>query len=189
MLEVAEAVFAAEGLGVPIDEIARRAGLGVGTLYRHFPTKEALFAAIVAGRVARATARAVELAGTDAGDAGDPGERFFAFLGYLVEQGATKKDLVDALAGAGVDLARAILPAKRGFRAAFGTLLARAQTAGAVRDDVAIDDVLAIVSGVFAAIERHPGGRAASRDAAARTRDHLLAIACDGLRPPRRARS
>src|SRR5580658_3772091 len=47
LLEAAEAVFGSEGLGVPIDRIAERAGVGVGTLYRHFPTKEALFEAIV----------------------------------------------------------------------------------------------------------------------------------------------
>ena len=51
VLEVAQEVFAKEGLSVPIDQIARRAGLGVGTLYRHFPTKEALFEAIVVGRM------------------------------------------------------------------------------------------------------------------------------------------
>ena len=51
VLKVAEEVFASEGLAVPIDEIARRAGLGVGTLYRHFPTKETLFEAIVVGRM------------------------------------------------------------------------------------------------------------------------------------------
>src|SRR6185295_17444381 len=101
VLEVAQAVFAGEGLGVPIDEIARRAGLGVGTLYRHFPTKEALFAAIVVGRIERVTVRAVELA-----QAEPAGEVFFGFLGELIAQGEEKKDFVAALAGAGVDLER-----------------------------------------------------------------------------------
>ena len=171
VLEVAEAVFAGDGLDVPIDEIARRAGLGVGTLYRHFPTKDALFAAIVVGRVERAAAHAVELAAAE-----PAGEVFFGFLAYLLAQGAAKKDFVDALAGAGVDLSRATAPAKRAFRAAFGKLLARAQAAGAVRRDVALDDVLALVVGLFAAIERHPGPT--------RARDGLLAIVCDGLRAP-----
>src|ERR1700689_486109 len=53
LLEAAQQVFAEEGLAVPIDAIAQRAGLGVGTLYRHFPTKEALFEAIVVGRMER----------------------------------------------------------------------------------------------------------------------------------------
>ena len=52
VLEVAYDTFAAEGLSVPIDEIARRAGVGAGTVYRHFPTKEDLFRAVVADRIA-----------------------------------------------------------------------------------------------------------------------------------------
>jgi AcrR family transcriptional regulator len=171
VLEVAEAVFADEGLDVPIDEIARRAGLGVGTLYRHFPTKETLFAAIVVGRVERATRHAVELARADA-----PGEVFFGFLSYLLAQGAAKKDFVDALAGAGIDLASAAAGSKRTFRAAFRKLLSRAQAARAVRADVTLDDVLALIVGLFAAFERHPGST--------RARERLLAITCDGLRPP-----
>ncbi|MBO0886369.1 MAG: helix-turn-helix transcriptional regulator, partial [Acidimicrobiales bacterium] len=51
ILKAAEAVFADHGPGAPIDDVARRAGLGVGTLYRHFPTKEALFEAIVLERI------------------------------------------------------------------------------------------------------------------------------------------
>src|SRR6185437_6450260 len=51
VLEVAYETFAADGLGVPIDEIARRAGVGAGTVYRHFPTKEDLFMAVVDSRL------------------------------------------------------------------------------------------------------------------------------------------
>ena len=51
LLEAAEAVFAAEGISVPVDLIAEKAGVGVGTLYRHFPTKEKLFEAILIGRI------------------------------------------------------------------------------------------------------------------------------------------
>ena len=53
VLEIAYETFAAEGLSVPIDEIARRAGVGAGTVYRHFPTKEALFRAVVESRMRR----------------------------------------------------------------------------------------------------------------------------------------
>ncbi|MFC7761813.1 TetR/AcrR family transcriptional regulator [Catellatospora bangladeshensis] len=66
VLQVAYEVFAAEGLGVPIDEIARRAGVGAGTVYRHFPTKEALYRAIVVDRVEHLVATARELAATQA---------------------------------------------------------------------------------------------------------------------------
>src|SRR5260370_4133101 len=68
VLEVAQAVFATEGLAVPIDEIARRAGVGAGTVYRHFPTKEALFEAIVISRVERLTEEGGSLASAE-----DPG--------------------------------------------------------------------------------------------------------------------
>jgi AcrR family transcriptional regulator len=176
VLEVAEATFADEGLDVPIDEIARRAGLGVGTLYRHFPTKEALFAAIVVGRVERATAHALQLARAD-----DPGGVFFEFLVYLLEQGAMKKDFVDALAGAGVDLSRLAARPKQAFRAAIAKLLARAQAAGAVRRDATVGDVVALIVGLFTAIERQSRAR--------RARARLFAIVCDGLRPPRAQRA
>jgi len=174
VLEVAEAVFAAEGLTVPIDEIARRAGLGIGTLYRHFPTKEALFAAIVVSRLDRALADARALFNAD-----DPGDAFFRFLVRLVEEGAAKKDFVDALAAGGVDVGHELGERKKDLRRAMGKLLERAQKAGDVRRDVAIADVLALVSGAFVAIE-HRGGDA-------RTRAQLLAVVCDGLRPPRRS--
>src|SRR5580700_10758097 len=94
VLEVAYQTFAAEGLSVPIDEIARRAGVGAGTVYRHFPTKETLFVAVVDGRA---------LLESDV-----PGEALFNYLRTIVLQwGATDRGLVDALAGYGVDIAAA----------------------------------------------------------------------------------
>src|SRR5579863_7264952 len=90
VLEVAQAVFATEGLAVPIDEIARRAGLGVGTLYRHFPTKEALFGAIVTGRMQSLVDEA--RAGLKAKD---PAGAFLGIVGRIVEESSVKKDFVD----------------------------------------------------------------------------------------------
>ena len=167
VLAVAEAVFAEEGLGVPIDEIAKRAKLGVGTLYRHFPTKEALFAAIVVGRVERVVAEALALALAD-----DPGAAFFGFIGRLVDEGLAKKDFVDALAGSGVDIAH-IDGAKADFRRALAALLRRAQRAGAVRPDVGAGEVVALVAGLHTA---------SLRAGDARTKRRLLAVVCDGLR-------
>ena len=63
ILEAAEAVFAAEGIEVPVDTIAEKAGVGVGTLYRHFPTKEKLCEAILLDRLAALTVDAQALAG------------------------------------------------------------------------------------------------------------------------------
>jgi AcrR family transcriptional regulator len=172
VLEVAQAVFATEGLAVPIDEIARRAGLGVGTLYRHFATKEALFEAIVIGRMqalcdeARARVRDK-----------DPGEAFFAVLGRIIEEGVLKKYFIEALGRAGFDVARRLGEIKKDLHATLDVLLKRAQRAKAVRRDVDIRELMALMMGAFAALERH--------GADARGRERLLAIVCDGLRAGR----
>lgn len=169
VLEVAQAVFAAEGLAVPIDEIARRAGLGVGTLYRHFPTKEALFEAIVIGRM-----QALVDDARQRRNAKDPGEAFFAILSRIAEEGAVKRDFLDALAGTSSDVARALGALKEELHAAFELLLKRAQRAKAVRRDVDVREVLALAMGALTASKR------LSVDA--RGRDRLLAIVRDGLR-------
>jgi AcrR family transcriptional regulator len=169
VLEVAEQVFATEGLAVPIDEIARRAEVGVGTLYRHFPTKEALYAAVVLRRLESATADAHALARDP-----DPGSAFFRFLERLVHLGSVKRDLIEALATSGVEYQESLGGAKKALGTALGKLLARAQRAGAVRKDATVPDVFALIHGPFAVMARHNG------DEAARAR--LLAIVCDGLR-------
>lgn len=170
VLEVAQEVFAAEGLAVPIDEIARRAGLGVGTLYRHFPTKEALFAAIVLTRMEAVVADAQALLDEDA-----PGEAFFGFLGRMVAGWGQKKDLVDALASAGADL-KDIGRVKHELHLRLDELMARAQRSGALRADVSMSEIFALLSGVFGALER--------QHAAPETRQRMLAIVFDGLRVP-----
>src|SRR2546430_12455978 len=75
VLEVAYDAFAAEGLAVPIDEIARRAGVGAGTVYRHFPAKEDLFRAVMIDRMERIVAEGRKLH-----QSGEPGEALFEFL-------------------------------------------------------------------------------------------------------------
>jgi AcrR family transcriptional regulator len=169
VLDIAQQVFAAEGLAVPIDEIARRAGFGVGTLYRHFPTKEALFEAIVVVRMeglvdeARAATKAA-----------DPGAAFFAFLDRMVVEGAAKKDFLAALAGTNIDLER-ITAAKLRMKRALAVLLERAQKAGAVRADVGARDVLALIMGT--------AGTADQYGASLADRKRLLRVVFDGLRP------
>jgi AcrR family transcriptional regulator len=172
VLEVAQAVFASEGLAVPIDEIARRAGLGVGTLYRHFPTKEALFEAIVIDRMQALVDEARE-----SRNAKDAGEAFFTMLSRMVVEGAVKKDFLDALAGMGSDVARALGTLKKELRAALDVLLKRAQRAKAVRRDVDVSEVLALTMGAMGAAKQY--------GIDARGRERLLAIMRDGLRPAR----
>jgi AcrR family transcriptional regulator len=177
VLEIAQAVFATEGLAVPIDEIARRAGLGVGTLYRHFPTKEALFAAIVVTRMEEVVAEARALREADA-----PAEAFFDFLTRMVAGWGQKKDFIEALTSAGVDL-KEIGCVKQELHVQLGALLERAQAAGAVRKDVSIQEILALISATFAALERH--GISAKGSA------RMLAVIFDGLRAsaPSKAKS
>jgi AcrR family transcriptional regulator len=174
VLEVAQEVFATEGLAVPIDEVARRAGLGVGTLYRHFPTKEALFLAIVIDRMERLVADAQEAA-----RAPEPGEAFFRFLARIVDEGAAKRDFMDALSGSRADVGRTLAAMKARMRTALAVLLERAQDAGVVRRDVGVLEVLALVTGAFGSMDRMAAG-------AGRARERLFAIVCDGLRagPP-----
>jgi AcrR family transcriptional regulator len=169
VLQAAQTLFATRGVSVAIDEIARAAGVGAGTVWRHFPTKEALFEAVVLHHLEQLVARARAQV-----DAPDPGEAFFAFLGQMVEGAAAKRDLVDALAGTGVDIESAVVAASRELRAALGELLAPAQRAGAVRADLAADDVMDLVAGAFLAAQRR--GADAARTA------RLAALVLDSFR-------
>jgi AcrR family transcriptional regulator len=171
VLEVAGEVFAAEGLAVSVHEIARRAGVGTGTVSRHFPTKEALFAAILLERMERLTEEADALA-----TAAEPSEAFFRFFGALVHAGAANRGLAEALAGAGYDLDAAGAEAGYDVSGRLRALLTRAQAAGAVRPDIRYADLKALMVGCQA----HPAG---NTDAAAL--DRIIAVVCDGLRATR----
>lgn len=173
VLQTAYEVFAAEGLGVPIDEIARRAGVGAGTIYRHFPTKEALYQAIVVDRVEYLVSQARELAAT-----ADPAEAFFGFFDLMTSAGATDKGLVDALAGEGFDIEAVMPEHEQAFKDAMGELLVRAQAAGAVRADVTVADVKTLMVGCQA-MQRYGGDAAPER---------VLEVVREGLRPARQER-
>ena len=143
VLDVAYETFAAEGLSVPIDEIARRARVGAGTVYRHFPTKEALFRAVIKNRMQRLVEDGYALLKSDG-----PGEAIFSFLRSIVLQwGATDRGLVDALAGFGVDIASAAPDAEDAFLAVLGELLRAAQEAGTARQDIGVREVKTILVG------------------------------------------
>jgi AcrR family transcriptional regulator len=168
VLEVAYDTFARDGLSVPIDEIARRAGVGAGTVYRHFPTKEDLFRAVVADRIQRIVndGRAM-LANVD------PADALFAFLRSMVlTWGATDRGLSEALAGFGIDVETVIPDVERDFLEMLGALLRAAQTAGAVRRDIEVADVKAMLVGLQAM-------QSYDDEAAQRLTDAVL----NGLRP------
>jgi AcrR family transcriptional regulator len=169
VLQVAYETFAAEGLTVPIDEIARRAGVGAGTIYRHFPTKDALFQAIVADRVRRIvhTARAL-LAGAD------PGQALVTFLRMMVQEGAVDQGLSDALAGIGFDIGQAAPEAEQSFMAALDDLLTHAQQAGTVRRDIDVQDVKTLLIGCQA-MQRYSSSEDQTR--------RVVQVMADGLTP------
>jgi AcrR family transcriptional regulator len=166
VLEAAIAAFAAEGLSVPVHEIARRAGVGTGTVSRHFPTKEALFEAIVSSIAERLVERARLLAATE-----EPGPALFAFLAAMVDEGAANRALSEAFAGTGFDMEAAASGAGHDVIDALSGLLDRAQRAGAIRTDVDTADLKALLVGCLA---REQG------DDAARAR--MVAIVSRGLR-------
>lgn len=172
VLEAAQAAFAAEGLSVPLDEIARRAGVGPGTVHRHFPTKEALFEAVVRRRLEALVEEAHELATAD-----DPGAAFFGYLSRVAEESLDKRDLVEVLRAAGVEPTAATVGMSDELRRAVDQLLTRAQEAGAVRDDVGTADLMAVLTGISVAIQ-HYGGDAGLPG-------RVLAVVSDGLRPGR----
>lgn len=140
VLEAASAAFAEEGLAVSVQKIARRAGVGTGTVSRHFPTKDDLYRAIVLSRVEPLVDRARALARDE-----EPGAAFFAFFAYMVAEGAINRGLSEALSGTGFDMEGAALEAGYDVGAALSDLLARAQQAGAVRTDVDVADVKALM--------------------------------------------
>jgi AcrR family transcriptional regulator len=167
ILEAAEATFAAEGLGVPVDEIARRAGVGAGTLYRHFPTKEALFEAVILHHVEGLVVKARSLAGSDR-----PAGALFEFLEYLAEEAGSKRNLIDALTGAGIDIKASLGAPKQELDESMQVLLDRAQAAGEVRPDVLLDDLVGLVMGACSFAGTDP----------ACSQARMMAVVCDGLR-------
>lgn len=141
VLEVAAQVFATEGLSVPVHEIARRAGVGTGTVSRHFPTKEDLFEAILRHRLEGLTEQAGRLAEQE-----EPGTAFSLFFAAVVHAGAADRGLAERLAAAAGD--RDTLDERVGADMLcdrLGDLLDGAQRAGAVRADVALADVEALM--------------------------------------------
>ena len=163
VLEAAFELFAAEGLAVPIQQIARHAGVGGGTVSRHFPTKEALYEAVFLSRVERMSDLAHTLA-----DAADPGEAFFTYFAELLAEGTANRGLAEALAGAGYDIDAAASGSEHNVMGHMKQLLVRAQGAGAIRRDVEVEDIKALVAGALA---RDP-----------RARERMVSIVRAGLR-------
>jgi len=164
VLRAAREAFAASGYDVPLDEIAALAGVGPGTVYRHFPSKEALFEAVTAARL-----RDLADDARDRGAADDPSRAFFGFLARISEEAAAKRDMPDAIEVPG--------PLRDGVLTGLGTLLRRAQQAGAVRADLTTPDLVVLLKGLFRSLQDTPAG-----DAGEAQRERLFGVIADGLR-------
>ncbi|WP_216903794.1 TetR/AcrR family transcriptional regulator [Nocardia alni] len=145
VLTAAEHAFAERGTGVSLAEIARRAGVGAGTVYRHFPTKTDLLEAVMQQRLERMTARA--LAGLRAPDVG---EAFFSFCTEVIVRSPRSKAVCDLIT-TDDGWPRALMRgAGDRFRRALDELLVQAQRQGAVRPDLTVADLSGIFIGCVA---------------------------------------
>ncbi|GAA2795731.1 helix-turn-helix domain-containing protein [Kribbella solani] len=152
------------------DDVARLAGVGIATVFRHFPTKTELLEAVLTLRLERLRERARELSG----DA-EPGKAFFEFFTQVVSESASKLAIAEALTAAGAVAGAEAQEAGRGMRSAFNDLLTAAQRAGAVRTDAEFPEVYALLIGASR------GATAAKLDPA--VRDRMLTLIYAGLKP------
>jgi AcrR family transcriptional regulator len=134
LLEAAGECFAERGIDCSVDEIARRAGVGHGTVFRRFPTKEALLLAVVARRV-----EALTVVAEEAADAPDVEAAFAGFVRYAAESYARDRGLVQ-----GLDRC-AGRPELAALVAAVDRLARRAHDAGVLRRDLGAEDVLRLI--------------------------------------------
>ncbi|MCS0497678.1 TetR/AcrR family transcriptional regulator [Ancylobacter sp. MQZ15Z-1] len=143
VLDAAKVVFSAGGPDASLDAVARRAGVGIGTLYRHFPTREALFEAVYRREVDQLGDFAEELKGEP-----DPVKALRRWLGANVDLVSTKKGMLAALAIASYGSCDLYAYSFERLTRAIGLLLARAVEAGEIRDDVSAEDLLRALVGM-----------------------------------------
>jgi AcrR family transcriptional regulator len=167
ILAAAAEVFDEHGTSASTEEVARRAGVAIGTVFRHFPTKDDLLAAIMKDLQGRLTAQAEVLAAQDEPTA------LFTYFADIVDHAASTRTVIHLLAATGTDVGVDRQLAALGE--ALDTLLIRAREAGTVRDDVRLDEVIALLTAAC------QGALAAGwpPDLRRRTVTRLL----DGLRP------
>ncbi|AVT29922.1 TetR family transcriptional regulator [Plantactinospora sp. BC1] len=168
ILAAAEEVFAEHGVAASTEEVAARAGVAIGTVFRHFPTKNDLLAAIMKGVLAGLVEQAATLGGDDSSGTG-----LFTFFARVVEQAATKKAVADLLARDGVEIQLPEVLDVLG--AAVHGLLRQARAAGTVDRQVQLPEVMALLAALT------QGALRGNWDA--KLRQRTLAIVFAGLRP------
>ncbi|MFF5231287.1 TetR/AcrR family transcriptional regulator [Dactylosporangium sp. NPDC000521] len=161
LLAAARDAFAEHGTDASLEDIARRAGVGIGTLYRNFPTRQDLFETVYIGEIEQLCQTADDVAGLP------PWEALESWLHRFVAYAATKRAIYEAL---NRDSAMFRSCREEIYRVG-EPLMARAQSAGAVRPDVTFDDTVRMLSGLTSAGFRDDTQR-----------DRVLRIALDGLR-------
>ncbi|MDG4767705.1 helix-turn-helix domain containing protein [Solwaraspora sp. WMMD406] len=173
ILAAAEQVFAAAGPSASTEDLAELAGVAIGTVFRHFPTKAALIEAVFVSRLREITAYAREMAA-----AADVGTGFFAFFSEAVRQSTVKHAFTDAIDSGDEAMAAvraAIASAGTDLRDAMGDLLTRAQESGAVRPDIATAELIGLMIGTARALEQIGSDQEGQQ--------RILAVLRDGLRP------
>jgi AcrR family transcriptional regulator len=172
VLDAAAEVLAEQGPDASIDEIARRAGVGHGTVFRRFPTKESLLAAVMCLRLEQFSAWADEsLAEPDAGAA------FESFVWRIAESFARDRALCEGLPRCG-ETAQ-LLEAKQRLHDLIGALVTRAQDQGSLRRDITPDDVPILVGSAILGSNQMDAGDAWRR---------YVGVVLDGMRAPGAAR-
>ena len=168
VLDAAAELFAERGCDVSVDEIAGRAGVGHATVFRRFPTKDALIAAVVSKQIAELTAYAQEALAEE-----DAGEAFRAFVWHAGELHARDRALFEGFARC--DCREDVAQAKSELTGLVQQLIERAQEAGAVRPDVAADDVSTLLGAAI---------HGAFDSADPKLWRRYVEVVLDGLRPP-----
>jgi len=170
ILDAARRVFAEDGLGVGVDAVARAAGVGVGTLYRRFPTKQDLLSAVIEDAVCRLAEEVEKLEAVE-----DPWKAFEATVRVFAETIARDRGFYEVIHGT-PEFIPIAQESKLRLMDSVGRILSRAQNAGLVRGDVVADDI-GVLSQVAA---RMPRWRL---EAQPELWTRYLALALDGLRP------
>jgi AcrR family transcriptional regulator len=166
VLAAARDAFAEGGESTALEEIARRAAVGIGTLYRHFPNRQALVEALYLDEVEEVCRAAAELE-----DVGDPWEALSSWFQRFIRYMATKRALASELLNYLEPDAALFTSCRAALFSAGEPLLTRAQDAGVVRADVSIGDVIQMVIGIAKIPTSEPGQA-----------EHLVRVALDGLR-------
>lgn len=169
LLDEARAGFESIGPDISLEDIARRAEVGIGTLYRHFPTRDALVAAVYRREVEALAATVEPLLGRH-----PPGDALRHWMHLLVDYVATKKLIVAALAGPTDDL---YAVSGQLITGSLDTLVAVAREAGDIRPDIDAADLKRLMSGFFSGVGE-PGWADSAR--------RLLDVVMDGLKAPSR---